>query len=190
MVTPNKEKKNFLSGFRNSSFMSGRNRSVSPAAVTKEPATQTEAPAVPAKEETPVVAAAEPVKAEEPAATTEAAAAPVVPGENVADKPEEEKLAEPKAETTATSPSANKRSSVLGNFSSLGRRASKALNNMKAPKKENAAPTATEAKPTEESAVAADKPADTTTAPSTLEEEKENKPEPVISNSTPVAASA
>lgn len=195
VTTPNKEKKNFLSGFRNSSFMSGRNRSVSPAAVTKEPATKTEAPAVPAKEEeTPVAAAAtEPVKTEEPVAATDAAAAPLVPGESVADKPTEEKLAEPKTDATATSPSNNKRSSVLGNFSSLGRRASKAINNMKSPKKENAAPTtaATESKPVEEeSALAADKPTDTTTAPSTLEEDKENKPEPVINNSTPVAASA
>jgi len=192
--TPNKEKKNFLSGFRNSSFMSARNRSVSPAAVTKEPATKTEAPAVPAKEEEmPVAAAAsEPIKAEEPAtATTEAAAAPTVPGESAADKTAEEKLTEPKSDATATSPTNNKRSSVLGNFSSLGRRASKALNNMKSPKKENVAPATTESKPVEEeSALAADNPTDTTTAPSTLEEEKENKPESVINNSTPVAASA
>ncbi|KAF2171401.1 hypothetical protein M409DRAFT_50847 [Zasmidium cellare ATCC 36951] len=125
-VSPGKEKSNFLSGL---GFMK-RNRSVSPSANLKEPAKKEEAAEVKPTEETPVVESEakkeEPVVAEPAveAATTETSA---------------EKAEAPKTETSTP----NKRQSVLG---SLGRRASKALNRMNAPKKENAAPATTEAK--------------------------------------------
>lgn len=191
VATPNKEKKNFLSGL---SFMNKRDRSVSPSAAVKEQPTKTEtAPAVPAKDETPVV---EPVKTEEPAteatipATTEAAEKPV------------EKVEEPKA-ADATSPNGNKRTSMLG---SLGRRASKALNRMQQPKKENAAPVAekTTEEPTvdkkPEEVTSTEPAATTATAPETIADRatetpvvastEENKPEAVVNQPTPVAASA
>ncbi|KXT17734.1 hypothetical protein AC579_3609 [Pseudocercospora musae] len=125
-ASPSKEKNNFLSGI--GGFMK-RNRSVSPSAQMKEAAKKEETPAV---EKTP--AAAEPVKVEEPAPATETAAAVEPSSETPA-----EKVEEPKLETTTP----NKRQSVLG---SLGRRASKALNRIQAPKKESPAPAATEAK--------------------------------------------
>lgn len=197
-ATPNKEKKNFLSGL---SFMNKRDRSVSPSAAVKEQPVKTETPAAapvtPAKEETPAV---EPVKAEEPATTeTAPVAAPVAI--ETADKVEEPKAAD------ATSPNGNKRSSMLGN---LGRRASKALNRIQ-PKKENAAPAAAEKKTEETAEPAVEKKADETTStepaapaaapnasetvadtivPTTAAAE-ENKPEAVgVNTPTPVAASA
>lgn len=139
--TPTKEKSNFLSSFMK------RNRSVSPSTHMKEPAKKEETPVAAATTEEAVVT--EPVKetAEETRAvdTTAEADKPVV-SEPIADKTEE-----------TTTP--NKRQSMLG---SLGRRASKALNRINAPKKENVAPTSTEAKkedatevkPTEETPIA------------------------------------
>ncbi|EME87580.1 uncharacterized protein MYCFIDRAFT_71227 [Pseudocercospora fijiensis CIRAD86] len=139
-TSPSKEKSNFLSGI--GGFIK-RNRSVSPSTMMKEPAKKEETPAV---EETP--AAAEPAKVEEPAPATEAVAA-VEPS---AETPPE-KVEEPKSETTTP----NKRQSVLG---SLGRRASKALNRIQAPKKEASAPAAPESK--KEEAAAETKPAEET----------------------------
>lgn len=135
VATPNKEKNNFLSGI--GGFIK-RNRSVSPNTHKKEAAKTEDAAVVPAAEQTTT---AEPVvKAEEPAIEGGAVAAePSI--ETPADKVEEPK-------TEATTP--NKRQSVLG---SLGRRASKALNRMQAPKKENAAPATAEAKTEETTAV-------------------------------------
>ncbi|CAK3953816.1 Hypothetical predicted protein [Lecanosticta acicola] len=116
-ATPTKEKSNFLSGL---GFMK-RNRSVSPSTPMKQE------PAKKETDETP----AEAVKTEEPA--IEGAAV-----ETEADKPVE------KAEEPAKAETPNKRQSVLG---SLGRRASKALNRMQAPKKsEPTAAASTEAK--------------------------------------------
>lgn len=134
--TPTKEKNNFLAS------LIKRGRSVSPN-TTKKTANKEEVPAVPA---VPATETAEPVvKAEEPTTVAE----PVV-----ADTTEPaEKVEEPKTETNA-----NKRQSMLG---SLGRRASKALNRMQAPKKETPAVATTEA--TTEEAVEA-KPVEETTA--------------------------
>lgn len=129
--TPSKEKNNFLSGI--GGFIK-RNRSVSPNTNMKEPVKTEEVPAVPASEQ---AATTEPVaKVEEPVADVPAVAA---------EKPTEAAAEEPRTETTTP----NKRQSVLG---SLGRRASKALNRMQAPKKENAAPAATDAKAEEATA--------------------------------------
>ena len=138
VATPSKEKNNFLSGI--GGFIK-RNRSVSPNTLKKEPVKAEETSAVAAAEPVPV---AEPVvKAEEPA--TEIAATSAEPSTETAT------VEEPKTETTTP----NKRQSVLG---SLGRRASKALNRIQAPKKENAAPVA-ETKAEEATAV---KPAEET----------------------------
>lgn len=121
-VSPSTHKSGFLSG-----LFPKRGRSVSPST----PLTDAK------KEETPVVEA---TPAAEPAvvvAPVEEPVAPVVATDTSAvtdaDKSE------------PTSP-ANKRQSVLG---SLGRRASKALNRMQAPKKENVAPATTEVAPEE-----------------------------------------
>jgi len=199
VLTPNKEKKNFLSGL---SFMNKRDRSVSPSAAAKEQPIKTEtpvtaAPVVPAKDE---VVAAEPVKAEEP--VTEAAPAVVPATTETAEKPID-KVEEPKT-TDATSPNGNKRQSMLGN---LGRRASKALNRIQ-PKKENATPVADSKTPvTEETTTPAvtEKKADETTPvvsdPETtaaravgapvISGTEENKPEAVgVNPSTQVTASA
>ncbi|PPJ53379.1 hypothetical protein CBER1_00997 [Cercospora berteroae] len=141
VATPNKEKNNFLSGI--GGFIK-RNRSVSPNTHKKEAAKADETAPAPAES-----AVTEPVvKAEEPA--TESAATAAEPSTEAP----AEKVEEPKTE--ATTP--NKRQSVLG---SLGRRASKALNRIQAPKKENAAPAATDAKAEETAAV---KPAEETPA--------------------------
>lgn len=190
VLTPNKEKKNFLSGL---SFMNKRDRSVSPSAAVKEQPTKTEAPApvVPAKDETAV---AEPTKVEEPVVE------PTPVATETAEKPIE-KVEEPKS-PDATSPNGNKRQSMLGN---LGRRASKALNRIQ-PKKENAAPT-TEKKVEEDAAVPAstEKKADepvvsdpetvaaraTATPATATTTTEENKPEAVgVNPTTQVAASA
>lgn len=194
VLTPNKEKKNFLSGL---SFMNKRDRSVSPSAAVKEQPTKTEtaAPVVPAKDETAVV---EPVKVEEPVVEPTPVAAPVAT--ETAEKPVE-KVEEPKS-PEATSPNGNKRQSMLGN---LGRRASKALNRIQ-PKKENAAPTS-EKKVEEDAAVPAtsEKKADepvvsdpetvaaraTATPATAATTTEENKPEAVgVNPTTQVAASA
>jgi len=191
-ATPSKEKKNFLSGL---SFMNKRERSTSPSAAKEQPLkteTTTAAPVVPAKDE---VVATEPVKAEEP--VTEAA--PVVAPTTT------EAVEEPKT-SEATSPTGNKRQSMLGN---LGRRASKAFNGIK-PKKENAAPT-TDKTVEEDAATPAvtEKKADepvvsdpetvaaratgtpATTSAGTAITTEENKPEAVgVNPSTQVAASA
>ena len=164
-VTPNKEKKNFLSGL---SFMNKRDRSVSPSAAVKEQPLKTDtsaaAPVVPAKDE---VVATEPVQTEEPA--TEAAPAVVPATTETAEKPVEKTKA-----TDATSPNGNKRQSMLGN---LGRRASKAINRIQ-PKKENTAPAA-------ENKTAA---AETTSA---VTEKKADEPAaPVVSDPETVAARA
>jgi hypothetical protein len=193
--TPNKEKKNFLSGL---SFMNKRDRSVSPSAAAKEQPLKTETPAVapvvPAKDE---VVAPEPIKAEEP--VTEAV--PAVPASTeTAEKPVD-KFDEPKT-TDATSPNGNKRQSMLGN---LGRRASKALNRIQ-PKKENTTPVTDNKTPvTEETTPAVtDKKVDETTPvvsdPETTAARavgapvigtEENKPESVgVNPSTQVTASA
>lgn len=164
-VTPNKEKKNFLSGL---SFMNKRDRSVSPSAAVKEQPLKTEtsaaAPVVPAKDE---VVATEPVKTEEPA--TEVAPAVVPATTETAEKPVEKTKA-----TDATSPNGNKRQSMLGN---LGRRASKAINRIQ-PKKENTAPAA-------ENKVAA-----TETAPAVTEKKADEPAAPVVSDAETVAARA
>lgn len=120
-ATPSKEKNNFLSGI--GGFIK-RNRSVSPNTHKQDPVKAEETSTVPASE--PAAIAEPVVKAEEPA--TEVAATAAEPSTETA-------VEEPKTETTTP----NKRQSVLG---SLGRRASKALNRMQAPKKENAAPVA------------------------------------------------
>lgn len=125
-VSPGKEKSNFLSGL---GFMK-RNRSVSPSANMKEPAKKEEAAEVKPVDETPVVNGE--AKAEEPVA-----AEPAV--EAATTETPVEKTEAPKTETTTP----NKRQSMLGG---LGRRASKAFKGLGAPKKENAAPAATEAK--------------------------------------------
>lgn len=152
-ASPSKEKSNFLSGI--GGFIK-RNRSVSPSTHMKEPAKKEETPAV----EEPVVAdpAAAEAKAEEPA--TEAGAAAETSTETPA-----EKVEEPKTENTTP----NKRQSVLG---SLGRRASKALNRIQAPKKDSSAPAATEAKKEE---TAETKPAEET--PEDNGESKKAEPE-------------
>jgi hypothetical protein len=191
--TPNKEKKNFLSGL---SFMNKRDRSASPSAVAKDQPLKTEtsttAPVVPAKDE---VAPTEPVKAEEP--ITEVAPTTVPATTEAAEEPKT---------TDATSPTGNKRQSMLGN---LGRRASKAINRIQ-PKKENRAPVADNKTPAAENAttpVVSEKKADEPTAPVMSEAEtiaaratatpattitaEENKPETVgVNPSTQVAASA
>ena len=133
VATPNKEKSGFLSGLP---FMK-RNRSVSPNTQMKEQSAKSEAEAP--KEESSEVA-----KTEE--ATTDATAA------ESTDKSAE--TTEEPAKTETSTP--NKRQSVLG---SLGRRASKAMSGMRAPKKENTTPTS-EAKMEEstEAEPAADKP--------------------------------
>ncbi|EME50188.1 hypothetical protein DOTSEDRAFT_68899 [Dothistroma septosporum NZE10] len=125
--TPTKEKSNFLSGL---GFMK-RNRSVSPSTHMKEPAK---------KEETSVAAAAtEGVAVTEPVKeTTEETRAVDTTAET-----EKPVVSEPVSEKTEETIAPNKRQSMLG---SLGRRASKALNRINTPKKENAAPVATEAK--------------------------------------------
>lgn len=190
VLTPNKEKKNFLSGL---SFMNKRDRSVSPSATAKEQPLKTEtpvvAPVVPAKDE---VVAAEPVKAEEP--VTEVAPAAVPATTETAEKPKT---------TDATSPNGNKRQSMLGN---LGRRASKAINRIQ-PKKENATPVADNKTPVAEEATApavtekkADETAPVVSDPETVAARavgapvvgnEENKPETVgVNPSTQVAASA
>ncbi|KAM3418964.1 hypothetical protein BST61_g4921 [Cercospora zeina] len=137
VATPNKEKNNFLSGI--GGFIK-RNRSVSPNTPKKESAKADEAVAAPADEPA--------VKSEEPA--TEATAAAAEPSTEAPI----EKVDEPKTETTTP----NKRQSVLG---SLGRRASKALNRIQAPKKENTASAAADAKAEDTAAV---KPAEETPA--------------------------
>nr|POE50151.1 hypothetical protein CFP56_71614 [Quercus suber] len=118
-VSPTTQKSGFLSG-----FFPKRNRSVSPSAHVSEAQ----------KEETPVVAATVPVVAEP--ATVADPVAPVVAAETTSPV-ETDKVVEEPSKTEATT-TANKRQSVLG---SLGRRASKALNRMQTPKKENATPT-------------------------------------------------
>lgn len=122
-ATPTKEKSNFLSSFMK------RNRSVSPSTQMKqEPAKKEETPV--AAEETPATEAS---KVEEPA-TTEGAAVETTEAEKPAEKTEE----------AAKTETPNKRQSMLGN---LGRRASKALNRIQAPKKtEPTAAASTEAK--------------------------------------------
>lgn len=138
VATPSKEKNNFLSGI--GGFIK-RNRSVSPNTHKKEPVKAEETTAVTASDP---IAPTEPiVKAEEP--VTEIAATAAEPSTETA-------VEESKTETTTP----NKRQSVLG---SLGRRASKALNRIQAPKKENTAPAATEAKAEEATTV---KPAEET----------------------------
>jgi len=153
-----------------SSFMK-RNRSVSPSTALNKEAAKTEEPAVPA-------AQADEVKTEEAAAQPEEEA--VVPTET----PTEEKS------------TVNKRQSVLGN---LGRRASKALNRMQAPKKE-AAPAATETKEEAGTDLKEENPVVNGTAPEVVPEtkpEEENKkigdvvPEAVnVGSAQPVTASA
>lgn len=134
-VSP-KEKSGFLSNLLNK-----RNRSVSPSANMKEaPVKKEETPAAPIKDEV-----AEPSTA----AATEEPSKPVTEtpvATETLDKPAE-KFEEP-AKTDATSPTTNKRQSVIGN---LGRRASKAFKGFQAPaKKETATPTSIEAKKAEE----------------------------------------
>lgn len=152
--TPSKEKNNFLAS------LIKRGRSVSPN-TTKKTANKEEVPTVPA---VPATETAEPVvKAEEPTPVAE----PVV----VADTTEPtEKVEETKTETNA-----DKRQSMLG---SLGRRASKALNRMQAPKKETTPAVATtgatteeevvEAKPVEETPVVATESKATDAQPTTI----------------------
>jgi hypothetical protein len=159
--TPTKEKNNFLSS------LIKRGRSVSPS-TTKKTANKEEVPAVPA---VPATETAEPVvKAEEPTPVAE----PIV-----ADTTEPtEKVEEPKTETNA-----NKRQSMLG---SLGRRASKALNRMQAPKKETPAAATTTETPAEE-VVEAKPVEETTTATS---ENKATEVQPTIGDVVPEAVSA
>lgn len=159
--TPTKEKNNFLAS------LIKRGRSVSPS-TSKKTATKEEVPAVPA---VPATEAAEPVvKAEEPTPVAE----PVVADTT---EPAAEKVEEPKTETGA-----NKRQSMLG---SLGRRASKALNRMQAPKKESPAVATTE--PTAEEA-AETKPVEETAV--TAEETKATDAQPTIGDVVPEAVSA
>ncbi|KAF2211439.1 hypothetical protein CERZMDRAFT_43352 [Cercospora zeae-maydis SCOH1-5] len=147
VASPSKEKNNFLAGI--GGFIK-RNRSVSPNTHKKEAAEA--AAAEPA--------ATEPaVKAEEPA--TEATATAAEPSTEAP----VEKTEEPKTETTTP----NKRQSVLG---SLGRRASKALNRIQAPKKDNTVPAAADAKAEDTAAV---KPAEET--PAVNGETKKEEPE-------------
>lgn len=196
VLTPNKEKKNFLSGL---SFMNKRDRSVSPSAAAKEQPTKTEtpgvAPVVPAKDE---VIATEPVKVEEPVTEVTPAAVPATT--ETAEKPID-KVEEPKA-VDATSPNGNKRQSMLGN---LGRRASKALNRIQ-PKKENTTPVADNKTPVAEDSTTpvvgekkVDEPTPVVSDPETTASRavgapivgEENKPEAVgVNPSAPVTASA
>lgn len=133
-VSPKERSGGFLSNFLNK-----RNRSVSPSANLKEAPKKEEAPVAPAKDEVaPTETAPAAAAIDEPATTTtETPAAPVA---EPAEKPAE-KIEEPvkKTEEPATSPSTNKRQSVIGN---LGRRASKAFKGFNTPsnKKENVTP--------------------------------------------------
>jgi hypothetical protein len=127
-VSPTTEKNKFLSGI--GGFMK-RNRSVSPGTHLKESTKKDEPVVAPTAEETAAEPAAA-VKPEEPVAEVPATATSVEP---TTETPIEE------TKTEATTP--NKRQSMLG---SLGRRASKAINRLQAPKKENVAPAATEVK--------------------------------------------
>nr|POE47721.1 hypothetical protein CFP56_01052 [Quercus suber] len=121
-VSPSTQKSGFLSG-----LFPKRNRSVSPSTPVAEAQ----------KEETPVAATDAPAAtpaATEPAAVAEPVA--LVAAADATSPVEADKAAEESAKTETTT--TNKRQSMLG---SLGRRASKALNRMQAPKKENVTPT-------------------------------------------------
>lgn len=175
-AAPATEKKGgFLSGLP---FMTKRNRSVSPS-----PAAATEAPAVPAKNDEPVAESTEAPKIEEPAAEVTPAAA----------------TTEEDPPTKTTSPTANKRNSIVGNFSSLGRRASSAFTGRNKVKKDSVSP-APVTENTEGSAIADDTPAaDETVVPETEKAENsvvgDSATDAGLTNghaetSTPVAAAA
>lgn len=138
-ISPTQKKGGFLSGL--GGFINKRDRSVSPSAAMKEPPTKEETPVVPPKDESAV----EPAAAEEPSMP---ASEPVpAAAEPTAEAPAEKAAEEPTKTTDATSPTANKRQSVIGNFGNLGRRASKAFKNFQQPpRKENATPVAADAK--------------------------------------------
>lgn len=152
-VAPNKEKAGFLSGLP---FIGKRNRSVSPSNNVKEASATSpvvphdESPIAPSKDVSPV----EPLtKPEEPFAETSAPVHSLSTAETPATTESAEKpidgFAEPaKTDGTAVNTTTpNKRGSVFGGFSSLGRRASKALNRSPASKKENTLPGTTTAEP-------------------------------------------
>jgi len=129
----------FGGGFLSSlPFIGKRNRSVSPSANMKEaPAKKEEVPLNPIKDESAIEEPIQPVT--ETAAEHEPVGTPM------------ERVEEP-SQTEPTSPSANRRTSMFGN---LSRRASKAFGRQTPVKKENVAPTSTEAR---EEALEADKP--------------------------------
>ncbi|KAK4888564.1 hypothetical protein LTR27_012572 [Elasticomyces elasticus] len=156
-LTPKTEKKGgFLSG-----LLAKRERSVSPSANMKDaPLKHEETPAVPSKQndlataEGMVGGAAigEPTIShaiDEPVAPVHDTPAAGLDAEKPIVKSEEPIV--PATATDATSPTANKRQSVLGNFGNLGRRASKAFGGMKTPKKESSNPLAATEPKTEQS---------------------------------------
>lgn len=153
-VSPSKEKNSLFTGI--GGYLK-RGRSVSPSTLKKDQTKKDETVEEPATIE-PVA------KVEEPA--TEGGATAAEPSSETP----VEKVEEPKTETTTTP---NKRQSVLG---SLGRRASKAINRFQAPKKENVAPAATEAKKEE---VADVKPVETTPAVNGETKKEEAEPQQI-----------
>lgn len=137
VTTPNKEKKSFLGGL--GGLMGGkRDRSVSPSAAMKDAPKTTEAPAVPAKDET-----TEPLP--ENAATTMDPSPAEATNKSATEKPME-KAVEPMTNGETSSPTTNKRQSIVGTFSGLGRRASKAFGSK--PRKESTAPVVNQPKET------------------------------------------
>ncbi|KAK3069174.1 hypothetical protein LTR53_012708 [Teratosphaeriaceae sp. CCFEE 6253] len=165
LASPPEKKGGFLSSLP---FMSKRDRSASPSAMKDTPLKSEDAPAVPPKEDNVPVeesiaaesGSAEPVSAE-PAISEPAVHDPIAPVNEapVADLSAEKPITKaeepaPIAAADATSPSANKRQSYLGNFGNLGRRASKAFKGMQTPRKENTAPTTAAEPKIEESKIA------------------------------------
>ncbi|WPG99631.1 Hypothetical protein R9X50_00244900 [Acrodontium crateriforme] len=174
-VSPS-QKSGFLSGLP---FLNKRNRSVSPSAVKKEEPVKSEEAAVPASEDvTEAVTAPATSEVDKPFVDAPITQAPVTDAV-AAEKP---------VEKTEEATKAEKRQSVLG---SLGRRASKALNRMQAPKKEAPAVPAAADVAKEESVVADATPAaDKTVANDEHAVEAKTEQVPAIGDVVPEAVTA